>query len=778
MHQPSPFITNPNPNPDPNLSLSQADLDNSGTIDAEEMYALVQILFRRLGVPLRDEMLPLLKEEVTTALDLYDDDGSGELDFDEFCSVLCKDPWRELLPSDSRKKEDSNRTMKNFCMCDLIFVDGDPHLLPWDRRVTDLLGLVRQVMYSQTWPRPQCVTMLGSAIVTQMMQYLQLVGAKILPIFNGTPPGAGTKLKAIERIDVSQEAIKVGAYFLDHSTGDCYKWNKKLYDEKFPKKAWEFVVNIGMIMHAGRNEPPRKYDASGDLVDSTKTIVKRETKAYQHFLFQGMTSMNFIAPVQRNWDVIPRIEGKVLTTLANSMRGTEIVTDPNGACIGTMFSFTSAFRDTEKLVFNFVKQKFHFLRVNEDSKAAWFDWMLGSANNGKLKFWFPPPYRNYDQPQGIKYKERPQSPEALERKRKKKKEEEIQLDLEKKEAEAKDAKKMTTVMDENGNRIEIEADTDPNAVKNAALKDKRDAEADAAVEAHEKANAWDAGRDAPTMAKLMKFNMARCQDTIGADGVNQTTAGAIPQEGESLADKMKRKGDDEYSQDTPPMSTRSMAIGELDNRPGTASSMWTPDPKTGRKVKLLYRIPASRAQTQTMPKRRPGTAMSGHSGSSAGSMASSIGHPTTKYEREAWAREERRRGARSQTPEGYQSPWYFDVIQQRKEGHAKTMADTFVPNPYTSDAERIKRELKMQTGRNVGGVFYTASGTRKIRGITYASDPYSTFSFDRPIHRDKWMRDRDFIKMGRTLQPFDGPLPPYKAPPKTIHRVSCAEHTH
>ena len=57
-------------------------------------------------MPLREELLPLLKEEVELALDLYDDDGSGELEFDEFCSVLCKDPWRELLPSDSRKKED------------------------------------------------------------------------------------------------------------------------------------------------------------------------------------------------------------------------------------------------------------------------------------------------------------------------------------------------------------------------------------------------------------------------------------------------------------------------------------------------------------------------------------------------------------------------------------------------------------------------------------------------------------------------------------------------
>merc|ERR1712070_910288 len=103
------------------------------------------------------------------------------------CSVLCKDPWRELLPTDSRKKEDANRAMKNFCMCDLIFCDGDPHLLPWDKKAVDLLALVRQCMYSQQWPKPACITLLGSAVICQMMQYLQLVGAKVLPIFNGNP---------------------------------------------------------------------------------------------------------------------------------------------------------------------------------------------------------------------------------------------------------------------------------------------------------------------------------------------------------------------------------------------------------------------------------------------------------------------------------------------------------------------------------------------------------------------------------------------------------------
>merc|ERR1719502_1819390 len=109
-----------------------------------------------------------------------------------------------------------------------------------------------------------------------------------------------------------------------------------------------------MIMHAGRKEPPRKYDTSGELQDSTKTIVKRETKAYQHWLFKGLGSIQFTAPVHRNWDVQMRIEGKELKCLATSMRGVEILEDQKSAVIGTMFSFHPVFRDTVVLVNNFV----------------------------------------------------------------------------------------------------------------------------------------------------------------------------------------------------------------------------------------------------------------------------------------------------------------------------------------------------------------------------------------------------------------------------------------
>ena len=45
--------------------------------------------------------------------------------------MLCVDPWRELLPSGSRTKENAMLVMKNFTQLDMVFIDGDPNMLPW-----------------------------------------------------------------------------------------------------------------------------------------------------------------------------------------------------------------------------------------------------------------------------------------------------------------------------------------------------------------------------------------------------------------------------------------------------------------------------------------------------------------------------------------------------------------------------------------------------------------------------------------------------------------------
>ena len=80
---------------------------------------------------------------------------------------------------------------------------------------------------------------------------------------------------------------------------------------------------------------------------------------------------------------------------------------------------------------------------------------------------------------------------------------------------------------------------DPNKDAYAAAKEKRDAEADADVEAYEKANVWDAKRDAKTMAALMKVNQARCIETFDANGVS-SNAQSLGND-DNLYEQMKKK---------------------------------------------------------------------------------------------------------------------------------------------------------------------------------------------------------------------------------------------
>ena len=70
---------------------------------------------------------------------------------------------------------------------------------------------------------------------------------------------------------------------------------------------------------------------------------------------------------------------------------------------------------------------------------------------------------------------------------------------------------------------------------------------------------------------------------------------------------------------------------------------------------------------------------------------------------------------------------YFAIWQQRKEGNAKTQQDTFVPMPYVSYSDRLKKDAKIKEGRNIGPVWLGASGSRPIRGVSYDPDPYKTF---------------------------------------------------
>ena len=78
-------------------------------------------------------------------MELFDTDGNGTMEFDELIGMLLVDPWRELMPSGPRTKENAQLMMRNFTQLDMILIDGDPNMLPWHEEMEDVLQLVFQV---------------------------------------------------------------------------------------------------------------------------------------------------------------------------------------------------------------------------------------------------------------------------------------------------------------------------------------------------------------------------------------------------------------------------------------------------------------------------------------------------------------------------------------------------------------------------------------------------------------------------------------------------------
>jgi len=653
--------------------FKDGDRDGSGTIDGYEMFVLMQTLFRKLGIQLRDDMLPLLQSECQAALDVYDDDGSGELDFEEFCLVLSRDPWREMLPSDSRKRENSMRAMRNFCMVDIVLVDGDPYILPWSREGTDLLCLCNQVWHAQRFEGSMNITLLGSAVSTQMMQYLSMIGPTIVGIFNGG--GKGERLKpALERLDIEQEAVREGGIFLDNQTGDCYKWDSRKYNPKFPAKAWKVVHNVGVISHANRKEPPRRYDTSETMSDSTKTIVKRDTKAYQHWLFEGMASMQFLAPCSRTWDMEMHVGKNELVALATSMRGVEIVEDFRQRFLGAMFSFTNVFKETRIIVENFIKKKFFDLRTRPDSKGEWYMWMLAGANNGHLNLTFPKAL--------LPYKAN------------------------------KKSKKSNTETD--------------------------------AAEFAQKADAWDMKKSAKTMASLLKGNNARCFETVDVStgvstavldiGIEEEGSSRRPSRRASAADIGTPASSLRGRPSTANNSSSKWGNARVSNAIGGMSNKLTHRPATA----VIKRIQASKNLVKMAA-----------IVSASGAM--------TKFEAKSLAKERKKQSTRNLTPVkcGPRSSLHKFASTKTLEGGEEA---SFVPDPYTSDYERISNTAKVGKECWMGDAFLSASGAMDMQGIEYGSTPYTQFSYERAVLPQKWMSRQDFRKGGRRWRPSDGPM--------------------
>jgi len=84
--------------------FQEADIDNSGSLDVEELSGIVTNLFAKMGKDLpHDYQGDALKVKVERSLLRFDADGNGTISFDEFLQMLCCAPWRAMLPPGIRE---------------------------------------------------------------------------------------------------------------------------------------------------------------------------------------------------------------------------------------------------------------------------------------------------------------------------------------------------------------------------------------------------------------------------------------------------------------------------------------------------------------------------------------------------------------------------------------------------------------------------------------------------------------------------------------------------
>jgi hypothetical protein len=311
-------------------------------------------------------------------------------------AMLCVDPWRELLPSGSRTKENAMLMMKNFTQLDMVFIDGDPNMLPWHEEAEDLLQFVLQTLYAQEFTESTVlppIPMFCTAVGTQCVQYLANVQKRQVGIFNGTVEGKGQRIvdtewrkRVLDDIDRSQDAAQKGA-FLDNATGDVWELQPVDRKKKGGKKKWEKAVNVGMLSHGSRNNPRGRYRPVPIVPqnrDAVKTLVCRLPRKSKHWILSGIKSFNFMAPVSRSWDLVLRAEhATLIDVIGESERGPELM-EVGGNCICTQFSLEKSYPDTVALLKTFTQSKIDTMVLEPDVKKDWYDYMMRACTSENL----------------------------------------------------------------------------------------------------------------------------------------------------------------------------------------------------------------------------------------------------------------------------------------------------------------------------------------------------------------------------------------------------------
>lgn len=366
----------------------------TGGVDPYQFRVMVTQLFQRLGVPLKPEFVLEMKHRVLQSFEKYDLDGSGDIDMDEVLSMLQTKPWCDMLPEPRELKQRQYECLKNFCELDMVIVDGDPNLVPWQPECRPLVQFVYQCWKSQQFKSSAVnVCMIGSAIVSQILQYLMINGPEMIHVFNGLKPGQGERnMRNLKTFDVSSTAIAQGSVMLDNSCGTCYTYSTA-------ERKWQKQCEVGIVRNGSLPVPPRRFKKKqqNQLQDNSTTYVECLPQYYTHWLFKGLAKPSLFARCDRLWDLLnhvsvfnsnPRKKLGQINVMSDSNRGPEVLQLNDSQIIATMFPFMKLFPETATLLTNFIQTHLNDMKHSMDNKLAWFEWMQqqGAAEQLNLRW--------------------------------------------------------------------------------------------------------------------------------------------------------------------------------------------------------------------------------------------------------------------------------------------------------------------------------------------------------------------------------------------------------
>eukprot|EP01017_Pseudomicrothorax_dubius_P028856 TRINITY_DN3459_c0_g3_i2.p1 TRINITY_DN3459_c0_g3~~TRINITY_DN3459_c0_g3_i2.p1 ORF type:complete len:607 (-),score=80.43 TRINITY_DN3459_c0_g3_i2:39-1859(-) len=259
---------------------------------------------------------------------------------------------------------------KNFNYVDIVCIEGESNVLPWDKEAEKMMILVRMCLRTD-----KLVFASGSA-----MQFLVFLAATNLErnvhVINGK--GRGSKMGQ-EDVHLSKKLVELQStdFFLDNVTGDLYNYNYDT-DEWIPRanagihyrKAAETFNSLGRFVIKVPTYRPKPSFGDSNLYISknTETICSIKKVYIQHWLVKGVDS-EFLVPSNNMWDIHPfnfSNPKKVFYVIGEADRGAQIISF-HDIVIACLFQINRKYPHTITVLENFLAMKIEDISIGYKS---------------------------------------------------------------------------------------------------------------------------------------------------------------------------------------------------------------------------------------------------------------------------------------------------------------------------------------------------------------------------------------------------------------------------